>query len=249
MRKSLLILLTVSFSLILKTTNSQVITPVWTDSESGTLNGVPFTITGFESSHIITPWDFNGSDFSCAPLDSNEQALDYAGASDLTITFGSPISGLKIYMRWWRTDRHSIDHPYTILCGSGVAVGSNDSLIVSGWGNGILAVQDTVNTITISSIQGCCSHQVVLFGAGEPVFAGIEDENNTTSITIFPNPVSETLYFSESGDIIITDISGKIIVQALDKQLVDVSSFNSGIYIVQFKNENGQLQHQRIVKE
>lgn len=226
---------------------AQVVTPVWTDTVSGTLTGIPFTITGYEDTPFLYEWDFNGPEFSCAPLDSNEQSIDYAGSSNLTINFSSPVTNLKLYMRWWRPDGYTFSAPYTLLCGDGISI-SNDSLIVSGWGNGIVAFTGSVTSLTITSQQSCCSHQAFLFGAGEPAFAGIHNETTPLLPVMYPNPVNDMLQFSIPGQATLTDLQGKMLLQSVTTSSINMEHLPAGIYLLHFIGANGVTVHRRIVK-
>jgi hypothetical protein len=55
--------------------------------------------------------------------------------------------------------------------------------------------------------------------------------------TIFPNPVTETLYFSNATTFEITDLQGKVLLQT-DKSVnsVDISKLSAGIYFVRMGN-------------
>ncbi len=67
------------------------------DGASGDLDGV--TVSSSGSAGDITPADLTGSDFSYAPRsDSTEFDVD----SDWTATFSEPVSGLLLYIAWWR---------------------------------------------------------------------------------------------------------------------------------------------------
>ncbi|MDU8886463.1 endonuclease [Yeosuana sp. MJ-SS3] len=78
--------------------------------------------------------------------------------------------------------------------------------------------------------------------------ASLSTENNYNSISVsmYPNPVKNNLHFSTTQDLdlIIYDVLGKkVLIEKVssDQNSVDVSSFNKGIYLVRLISENGQV--------
>ena len=71
------------------------------------------------------------------------------------------------------------------------------------------------------------------------------DENETNTIIIYPNPVTNTLYvwgmFEANSKLEIHDITGRIVYTnaAASQVEVDVSSWMSGMYFVTVKTEQG----------
>lgn len=80
---------------------------------------------------------------------------------------------------------------------------------------------------------------------------------NTSKATLFPNPTNDFVSISNSNAIeriAIYDINGRLIQtkqldsnNALDKITIDISDFESGIYLFVIKSDNGQ-QIERIIK-
>ncbi|MGJ8592305.1 MAG: T9SS type A sorting domain-containing protein [Aquaticitalea sp.] len=82
------------------------------------------------------------------------------------------------------------------------------------------------------------------------IVLGMED-NNSDTISIFPNPTTDELYFkgiTNSMTISVFDALGKIMVnKTLEmNQSLDVSSFAAGIYIIKFENSKRSF---KFVKE
>jgi hypothetical protein len=81
------------------------------------------------------------------------------------------------------------------------------------------------------------------------IVTGMEEDMITTSINIFPNPVSDklTVQFSRAQQqdfkIILTDLSGRIVVslegkatEGINQQEVDLKNISQGTYIIHMKS-------------
>ena len=77
------------------------------------------------------------------------------------------------------------------------------------------------------------------------------NEVQSTKINIYPNPVKETLNFSEEvSKIKITDLSGKMVKQAsASAKSVNVSTLAKGVYIISATTKSGESINSKIVKE
>ncbi|WP_269222884.1 starch-binding protein [Flavobacterium sp. IMCC34518] len=80
-----------------------------------------------------------------------------------------------------------------------------------------------------------------------------ETLTETTSISIFPNPVSSQLQVSSSSAVLdyqILSING-IMIQAgkAVNNTIDMSNLNNGLYFIQIRFENGQEYKQKIIKK
>lgn len=74
---------------------------------------------------------------------------------------------------------------------------------------------------------------------------------NKTEISVYPNPARSTLNFSEDvSNLLISDISGKTIIQILDsKKSIDVSKLKSGTYIITATTKTGNTITKKIIKQ
>lgn len=86
-----------------------------------------------------------------------------------------------------------------------------------------------------------------------PSSAGIEESSIQPSL-IYPNPVNELLEFNLNNIVsfTITNSKGELI-QSIDNCIdgnlkIDASTYNAGVYFVNFKQSNGQLIRERFVK-
>lgn len=95
-----------------------------------------------------------------------------------------------------------------------------------------------------------------------PVVSIREVETNTSNaiplkddIILFPNPVSETLYFKNLSDvqkINVISMNGRVVVSNLDTAAVEnsrlnVSAFQKGIYIVAFLKKDGDIVSKKVL--
>lgn len=77
------------------------------------------------------------------------------------------------------------------------------------------------------------------------------DEKNLSKINVYPNPVRETLYFSEEvSNIKITDISGRMVkyISTVEKS-VNILNLAKGVYIISGTTKSGETVSKKIVKE
>lgn len=85
---------------------------------------------------------------------------------------------------------------------------------------------------------------------------GIEENNTNTSIVFFPNPTTNIVHIENKDDVNITKVSllainGDVFEMPLKNEgglIVDLSSFSSGIYILELESEKGIIR-KKIIKE
>ena len=196
--------LTLFIFLVSITSYSQV-GAIWSTPTSGTIDGVPFTITDVVGSVGISTYDFSTPDFSAGPLSANQQCLTYEGYNTVTISLDSPIE-LYIYPKYWRTDTYLFSDSVTLLSGSNLTLTDNYTADAVSYADGIFKVSSPVSTFTITStIQGCCSSQVLTFaGINCTPTSSIDtqsacdsytwiDGNTYTASTNNPNPTLHTI--------------------------------------------------------
>jgi hypothetical protein len=68
------------------------------------------------------------------------------------------------------------------------------------------------------------------------------EDNAIAKVKLYPNPASNSIQFANVQDatIIITDVTGKVVLQSAgvdENSIINVSHLNSGIYLVNIKNE------------
>lgn len=79
----------------------------------------------------------------------------------------------------------------------------------------------------------------------------VKDTENQTKISIYPNPVKSTLYFSEElSDLKITDMSGKQVSSTKEKtKNISVDKLTKGNYLITGKNSKGEIISKKIIKQ
>ena len=71
---------------------------------------------------------------------------------------------------------------------------------------------------------------------------GVVETDNYSSLRIYPNPVNETLYFSNETAFEIIDLQGKVLLKNENAvKFVDISHFKAGIYFVKIDNQIQKL--------
>ena len=99
------------------------------------------------------------------------------------------------------------------------------------------------NTVTKLSVQERLIkvYKTRLVGMNESIYA--------LSLNVFPNPASEKLYIEALANIesvILTDMQGKIVLQAYDTAEIALAHLTDGVYIMQVKTDLG-IAHKRII--
>jgi hypothetical protein len=159
---------------------------IWTSASTGTLNGVAFTISQARSTSPSN-WDLSNSDFSSAPLSATQSMGGISHGDDWVVTFASPITNLKLYLKYWRTASYVFDQPLTVLSGTGFTSPNSNTISVSGWGNGIIQFAGPITTLSVNSSASLindASGQIVTFGVLPQPLAGTGEVIRTTSATL-----------------------------------------------------------------
>jgi hypothetical protein len=121
------------------------------------------------------------------------------------------------------------------------------------------ALYDSKNNITYqlekncSSLNGTCVNSYESSWYYNCTTAGLEARSAmNAALSLYPNPASGNLTLChEDGArlILVTDITGKILISAPFKGNLDVSSLVSGLYLLRVISENGEVNSAKFVKE
>jgi hypothetical protein len=138
----------------------------WLTMTAGTLNGVAFSATGFQNYWGLSDRNYSGPDFSAAPV-GPARALSYGPASDWTVTFDSPVTGLLLIVDVWRgnyreivvdpTSTYTFNQPFSVASGlSGASIlGNTLSLPDRGdqasFYNGVLFFPGTFSSLSVDA--------------------------------------------------------------------------------------------------
>jgi len=72
-----------------------------------------------------------------------------------------------------------------------------------------------------------------------------EETANNFSLSVYPNPVVSTLYFSGVSDVVVYSANGQFISNYTKVKTIDTSNWAAGLYFI--SNTKGQLA--KIIKE
>lgn len=70
-------------------------------------------------------------------------------------------------------------------------------------------------------------------------------ENKASDLLVYPNPAMNTIFFNETINAQIIDITGKVVLNGVQVNKMDISALNDGLYII--KTDEGQLV--KLIKE
>ncbi|HWY12567.1 MAG TPA: T9SS type A sorting domain-containing protein [Bacteroidia bacterium] len=106
---------------------------------------------------------------------------------------------------------------------------------------------------TVDYQDGCC------FGyCGVTIPSGptniLETDNSSISISVFPNPVSSTLFisteqsFEPETEIEITNTLGQTVLKSIYKNEIDVSQLSSGCFVLKIITSDKKQFHSKFIK-
>lgn len=101
--------------------------------------------------------------------------------------------------------------------------------------------------VMVIDASGCASALSSAFAFSG---SGVNDLNEISSILIFPNPSSGLVFISQNSfsknNIDVFDMYGKLILQATNTNMIDLSSAANGVYFVAITNEKGITTNKKI---
>lgn len=90
-----------------------------------------------------------------------------------------------------------------------------------------------------------------LFNEPDPMTVGVHENvsiHNTAHF--YPNPAANLVHFSGNFNIMLTDLSGKTVVQQYNTNQIDMTMLPAGMYFISFEDENGKfVQRSKLIKE
>jgi hypothetical protein len=97
-----------------------------------------------------------------------------------------------------------------------------------------------VYSVVVANAEGCTDSTFI----NVPVTpTGIGDPDKVISVSIYPNPAADILYLESPAVLqaLITDLSGKVLMEARPGKTIDISKLQNGIYLVKIMNDAGNL--------
>jgi hypothetical protein len=223
---------------------------VYTNSTAttGTLGGVPFTIAISSSSNSYqSSWNLSTSEYSGAPLSNSQPGFTYnqpATDGDITITFDSPITNLKLYIVVWRNMEISFNHPFTVLSGnSNLQTPTNTQVTTTAYASGVLEFSGAITSLVFTRISGGNSgYQLFTFAEG--TWLSNPDWNETANIiSLFPNPSSNFIQLSgltKTENYKMYNVLGAEVKQGevFENEKINTSDLTKGVYFLKLENGN-----------
>ena len=77
--------------------------------------------------------------------------------------------------------------------------------------------------------------------------ADISDINESNALMLYPNPTTGNLFLTEKGDIALSDLSGKLLLEEENTNQLDISALPAGIYFLHFGEKTKQTF--KVIKE
>ena len=77
----------------------------------------------------------------------------------------------------------------------------------------------------------------------------LTDNYLSNKISVYPNPTSDNLYFSEPVNAILINSVGQILINEKHTSSLTLSEISIGVYILILSNDLGQVQQNKIVKK
>ncbi len=99
--------------------------------------------------------------------------------------------------------------------------------------------------------EEAASFMITRVDLGEGPVTSISDVNAEKSFLIFPNPVTEYVYFPENSvEMTLMDMSGKTILKRkVSDEKLNLSDLDAGTYIIATKDRENKVHHQKIIKK
>ncbi len=120
------------------------------------------------------------------------------------------------------------------------------AMSINGWPLGVASEWNDVNDD---------DNELYFFVEYEPVDgSGIEEDNNS-SISIYPNPVADLLFINTTTDVQIEtfnfyDVAGQLVQVSTDNWVegIDVSNLQGGTYFIEIRLDNGVIFTEKFIK-
>ena len=103
-------------------------------------------------------------------------------------------------------------------------------------------IEDPNDLEVIVFIQNSTTREIMQSFKATDATMSLED-NALAKVKLYPNPASNNIRFTniQEATIMITDVTGKVVLQTEgvdENSIINVSNLNSGIYLVNIKNES-----------
>ena len=238
---------------------------------SGTSNGGELNMTALVSRKAFSQqyrlnFDENGND----DLDDNDAIKLGEGYINISSVIGNSrlaieqrssskdIQKIDLYVTGWESGTYTIDVKASAALIKAKAITLTDNYLKQE-----IKLQDSIKGYAFkidTKIQATQDNRFVI--KLEPYKQNEASTDNTDDIVIYPNPVSNRLYFKSIGkniknvQLILTDISGKIVAAhkigwALIEPSIDCSNLSKGLYLMKLYEQKSHkiIKTFKVVKE
>ena len=79
---------------------------------------------------------------------------------------------------------------------------------------------------------------------------GLADVTNNQTFEIYPNPVHDVIILSQNAaKITLYDLSGHVLLKGTNLSELNVSTYQSGMYLLQLEDHNGCIEILKVIKQ
>ena len=215
------------------------------EGDPGGISDISYTVTGQAGSHICKIQVDNAGFFGEVDAGGasvsfvNFQVWLYEGTNDIEFRFGAVnIQNPSI----------NLDNPSGFICGLAETVNLNtannqSSNVLSGphANPSMVALNASGNQVVTGPIQ---SGRVYKFARFNPNPVGISSIGSSDQFSLFPNPVSKTLYCKgdpermKDGYIYFYSMDGRLVSTKKLEPEMDLSEINKGVYFIKIQSNN-----------
>lgn len=156
---------------------------------AGTLGPLSVTATGVSDAMLETQ-DMTESSFSAAPLSAAQPVLSFDQEANFQITFAQPVTGLMLYLGFWRIDTYTLNEDFTMLSGlAGTTKTGNSFTTTNVFTSGIIRFNRPVKVLSGTALVGSAGSQNLTFAAvKQPTMVSVKGkervETKGSSVTL-----------------------------------------------------------------
>ena len=114
------------------------------------------------------------------------------------------------------------------------------NLIAGAAGSSYQPLTSGVYSVLVTDTAGCTDSasiniNITTIGGG--------NEPTAFNVSVYPNPTADLIYIQSpvAVDAVLTDISGRVLLQTHHEKIIDISQFRTGIYLIKITDNEGRL--------
>lgn len=116
-----------------------------------------------------------------------------------------------------------------------------DGVLITGAINATLSpTTSDVYSVVVTNDQKCTDSAFIHIAVAP---TGIGEHDNVTKVSVYPNPATDMIYIESAIPLqaLITDLSGRVLIEARRGKAFDISKLQSGAYFIKIMNDAGDL--------